>query len=307
MKLYGMSMVRNEADIIRANVLYHLSTGFDRLLIIDNGSSDGTDGELRRLAVNDPRVVWRRDARPYRQAETHKELLVEAYREGADWVVPIDADEFWHAPSGNLRSILERCSANSLEIERMDFIQRREQRKPSPDSILHMTRRVPETISPANGESNRQLVESHQASYVQLRKPPKLIYRPSPTVQVAEGNHALRNRENLSEKTGEILCLHAPLRSRASLDHKVQVAARRDEAGYKKPGQSWHLRRWRRLQAEEKLDQEWEANSYSDTTINVYGVQCAVIFDPTLRDLLSPWLPPDHSSYQPQDDLLDRK
>ena len=43
MRLYGVSMIRNEADIIRVNILYHLSIGFDRLLVVDNGSTDGTD------------------------------------------------------------------------------------------------------------------------------------------------------------------------------------------------------------------------------------------------------------------------
>ncbi len=60
MQVHGLLVARNEADIIRTNVLYHLSLGLDRLLVVDNGSSDGTDRVLRELG-KDPRVRWTRD------------------------------------------------------------------------------------------------------------------------------------------------------------------------------------------------------------------------------------------------------
>ena len=292
MQLYGVSMVRDEADIIRANVLHHLSAGFDRLIVVDNGSSDGTDQELRRIGREDPRLLWRRDERPYRQAEVHTELMMEAYREGADWVVPIDADEFWYVPAGNLRDVLERYTAEALWVKRVDFIQRREQREPSPGALRHMTRRVPEPVVARAGETNRQLVESRRYAHIQLKKKPKSICRPSPAVRIVEGNHAVEGVRRPQEDTDEILCLHAPLRSRASLEQKARAGARREEAGYgDRPGISWHLRRWQRLQIEGKLEPEWAANSYADDRLDVYGVPHEVIFDPTLRDLLEPWLP----------------
>src|SRR5690348_9145990 len=67
-KVFGISAVRDEADIIRVNVLHHLSLGIDRLLIIDNGSSDGTARELERLG-RDARVQWTVNTSPYREAE----------------------------------------------------------------------------------------------------------------------------------------------------------------------------------------------------------------------------------------------
>ena len=95
-RLYGVSMVRNEADIVRANVLYHLSMGFDRLLIVDNASTDGTRRALRNLG-RDPRVRWTRDRGSFRQGEVFTELDRQAFAEGADWVAPVDADDFWCA------------------------------------------------------------------------------------------------------------------------------------------------------------------------------------------------------------------
>lgn len=35
-------LVRDEADIIRSNVQYHLAQGIDHVIVADNGSLDGT-------------------------------------------------------------------------------------------------------------------------------------------------------------------------------------------------------------------------------------------------------------------------
>ncbi len=60
MKIFGLMMVRNEADVLRVNVLHHLDQGVDYFLIVDNGSWDGTDEVLQDLSRNG-RVGWIRD------------------------------------------------------------------------------------------------------------------------------------------------------------------------------------------------------------------------------------------------------
>ena len=52
MNVCGVLMIRNEVDIIRVNVLYHLALGFDNIIIVDNDSSDGTDRVLRQLLIS---------------------------------------------------------------------------------------------------------------------------------------------------------------------------------------------------------------------------------------------------------------
>jgi hypothetical protein len=105
--VYGVSMVRNEADLIRLNVLYHLASGIDRMLVVDNGSTDGTDEILQQLSLQHTEVRWSRDDGPFLPSRVMTKLAREAFEEGADWVVPVDADEFWHARGDDLRSVLE--------------------------------------------------------------------------------------------------------------------------------------------------------------------------------------------------------
>lgn len=54
LKIYGLTICRNEADVIRACVLHQLEMGLDRVLIIDNGSTDSTHEELKKLARRYP-------------------------------------------------------------------------------------------------------------------------------------------------------------------------------------------------------------------------------------------------------------
>ena len=61
----------------------------------------------------------------------------------------------------------------------------------------------------------------------------------------------------------EAICLHAPIRSRASLETRIGWAYRIDEAGFG-PGQSKNMRRWAKMTEEAIVELEWTANSYRD-------------------------------------------
>lgn len=280
-------MVRNEADIIRVNVLYHLSAGFDRMLIVDNDSDDGTDQVLRMLS-KDSRVRWTRDASAsFEQGRIFTELARKAYQEGADWIVPVDADDFWHARNGDIRKVLAASAATALQAETIDFIQRREQKEASPDAILHMTRRVPEPVSRRRA---RELLEAGKTSYVEMARVPRWISRPSAATEMVRGAHDVGGIEGPRERTEEIVCLHAPLRSLNTLEAKAASSSRRGARGSGGLGPGWHVSRWRKQQEASELEKEWAANSYANDYLDVYGEPHPVIFDPTLKDLVSPFV-----------------
>jgi len=287
--VHGLLVARNEADIIRTNVLYHLSLGLDRLLVVDNGSTDGTDRVLRELG-KDPRVRWTRDEGLFYHGQIATELAREAYREGADWVVPIDADEFWLAPDGNFRGVLEESEAGALRARLLNFFQRREQRESAPDALLYMTRRIREPVVTERGKRKlaRELVESHKISKLEIELK-KWVSRPTADIEIVFGNHKVEGVAGLKRESHEIVCLHAPIRSRARLDGKAEVGERSEETG-SDPNQGWHVKRWRRLRDEGRLEQEWAANSYSGEFLDVYGVRRKTVFDPTLRDAVAPFL-----------------
>jgi len=279
-------MVRNEVDIVRLNVLYHLSLGVDRVIVADNGSTDGTDEVLRQMSAEDERVRWRRDEGSFLPSRIATELAREAFEEGADWLLPVDADEFWHVPRGDLRSVLEGSKAGALIAPVVNFIQRRGQEESSPDALLHMTRRVATPIGPPG--VGQDLVEARKIAFVEKMYPPKNVSRPTAEIEIQTGNHSVSGVNGPKERTDRLICLHAPIRSRDSLAERVRSARRAGEAG-RKEGQGRNRRRLAEL-GEAGIQAEWEANSYRNNALDVYGERHPVIFDPRLRDAVSPFV-----------------
>ena len=56
-RIAAVLVVRNEVDIVRLCVLHHLGIGCERIFVLDNGSSDGTEVVLQRLAARVP-LSW---------------------------------------------------------------------------------------------------------------------------------------------------------------------------------------------------------------------------------------------------------
>jgi hypothetical protein len=95
MILWGVSMMRNEEDIVEAFVRHNLGV-LDGLLVVDHSSTDGTSAILAALSAERlPLVVKRHDAPGYLQSEVTTTAAREVFaRTTADFVFPLDADEF---------------------------------------------------------------------------------------------------------------------------------------------------------------------------------------------------------------------
>jgi len=109
MRLHGVAMARNEADVIEAFVRHNLRS-LDRLVVVDHCSTDGTRQILRALRDEGLAVdVELDDLEGHRQAETITRLARGAFAAGAGAVFALDADEFLKMPS---RAALERWLAS---------------------------------------------------------------------------------------------------------------------------------------------------------------------------------------------------
>jgi glycosyltransferase involved in cell wall biosynthesis len=284
-KITGITLVRDEADVLRVTLPHHLAIGCDDILVLDNGSTDGTRRVLQRLSRRHP-IAWTADDGPYRQAELTTELAREAARQGADWIVPFDADEFWWSRDGSLRELLAATAAGALRASVVNFVQRRRQRRSARRALAHMTWRAEAVRSETPAQ---QLVEAGEIAFVEIDYPPKHVARASETIVISKGNHDVAGVPGPVEETTSLACLHAPLRSRAVLEAKAATAPR-VEAEAPDPGLAWQTKRWGRLAAEGRLDAEWAANSESDGALDVYGMRRPLVADLTLRDLVQPWL-----------------
>jgi len=95
MKIHGLSLVKNEVDIIEQS-LRSAATWCDAIYVLDNGSTDGTWEIVRRLEHElGPVVAFRQDATPYTNELRGRILRHFSSRaEPGDWWCILDADEF---------------------------------------------------------------------------------------------------------------------------------------------------------------------------------------------------------------------
>lgn len=286
MKLTAVMMVRDEEAVIATNLAYHRSLGVDEFWIVDNGSTDRTLGILASEELSHGDVRWRSDPGPFLQSEVFTALASEAMAAGADWIMPIDADEFWWARDTALRMILsESQGLGGLLCEVDNFVQRRSVRQEHRGSLASMTYRA----EPAGtAEDARERVEAGDIGFVEIVYPRKQLLRASADLVIGTGNHQSLNQAGPIEETYTIRVLHAPIRARSTLERRVQFGER-IAAADSNPDSGWHMRRLVRLASEGTLDAEWAANSQRFGRLNVDGDRRKLVRDLRLRNEVAPF------------------
>jgi Glycosyl transferase family 2 len=107
MKLVMTLLARDEADVIDAQLKFHLNAGVDFVIVMDNRSQDGTTEILESYARGGHLHLIREDSEYLQQAEwTTRMGRLAATDFGADWVVHSDADEFWWPRGESLKDVL---------------------------------------------------------------------------------------------------------------------------------------------------------------------------------------------------------
>jgi hypothetical protein len=102
-KLVMTLVVRDEADVVDAQIAYHLNAGVDFVLATDHDSTDGTT-EILESYARDGYLSLRRVTGEVRESEWRTTMARRAATEhAADWVINTDADEFWIPRVGTLK------------------------------------------------------------------------------------------------------------------------------------------------------------------------------------------------------------
>lgn len=122
-KIYSLLLVKNEADIIEAS-LTDACRWSDKIIVIDNGSTDGTWEKIGELAQRHPQIIpWLRHEGPF-----HIGLRAKAFRAFRHemtrrdwWCVRLDADEFY---PGDVRAFLAQvpCGYQTVKKESTDYV-----------------------------------------------------------------------------------------------------------------------------------------------------------------------------------------
>jgi hypothetical protein len=203
-------LVRNEADIVDAQIAFHLHAGVDFVIATDNGSDDGTAEILGRYERAGLLHVVRELGDDMRQQEWVTRMARMAATDfGADWVLNTDADEFWWPRGGTLKDVL------SLVPERFGIVRGCWRHfLPRPDGDPDFAERmIVRLCRPAFPGDKSTIFHAHQ----------KVAHRADPHVEIEPGNHdAVGHALEPLRSWLPIEVLHFSLRSAAQLTSKAR-------------------------------------------------------------------------------------
>jgi len=233
--LVGVTMVKNEADIIEANVRHNLRY-LDRLIVLDHDSSDASARILQSLVEEGLPLTISRMGAPdpaFKQAQFTTALARGAFEKfAADYVIPIDADEFLRVSSrAALDAALAASESAITNLRWQTFV-------PSDDD---------EQCHPLR--SLRWRVETAKEPLTKVVISRRILEK---NWRIGRGNHVVFDQDgaNLNWSAGEpmqgMALAHAPLRSPEQLKAKALVGwlSRKLTYGPKASAttNSWHLR-----------------------------------------------------------------
>jgi hypothetical protein len=206
MRLVAISRVRNEADLVEA-FIRHTATFVDLHLVLDNGSTDATPEVLRRLRTEGLPLIVGDDATPgYRQAEQTNRLMLEAARNEASWVIPLDCDEFLGVDDRDALEVALVDDTRPALIRWRTFVP-----DPSDD---------PAELNPVKRIRHHLRSEAHPWTKVMI--PGKLV----PHTVIEPGNHDVRvdrDDQGRQDLNGSVVLCHFPVRSIEQYAVKVAI------------------------------------------------------------------------------------
>lgn len=194
-KIIATLLVRDEEDIVKQCIDHHLAQGVDSFIVTDNGSTDGT----RKILEAHPNVlcVTHQPSHNYDQPSWVTNDARFAHTMGADWVINIDADEFWYN--------------------------------------LHVLHTLPEVVGEVLTKDIRNYVATegisdyfNQSEYRFYKKPHntrgKTLHVGCPDVQVTLGNHRVKNVPGKRIQNTPIYIKHYPNRTLKHFTKKCKNA-----------------------------------------------------------------------------------
>jgi hypothetical protein len=261
-------LVRDEEDVLEANLAHHFAQGVDFVIATDNGSVDGTvaileaearAGRLRLL--HEPEDIYAQHRWVTRMAR------LAATDHGADWVINNDADEFWFAREGDLASTLTAVpdDVDVVLARRFNLVARPEGR--------------PLTV--------RQAEPVQHPGLGQGPLDPKAAHRASPEITVRQGNHEVEGLAGAVLDDGRIEILHAPVRSYAQFANKIAKGGAAYARNTELPVDVGH--QWRRLHAHQQdgsFDAEFAKLVVDDGEVAAGLAAGTLVEDRRLADLL---------------------
>jgi glycosyltransferase involved in cell wall biosynthesis len=274
--------VKDEAELVQRTIAHLRAIGVDLIIAVDSYSTDGTAEILESYRSEDDFwLIQMSDLEPDgpERAWLRKNLELVQQAE-ADWVIFLDADEFWVPASGSLRECAALPDHDLLSVDRFNIAL-------GPDGPMMPDELVPRRydelllfVEPVPDLRNR-LQAGHDTPWIRGVPAPKIMVRPGRIRELIDGMHdAVANADAPLRRTKprDLLITHLPFTTRARFRRKVDNARKvvRVHDEYLGEHLAWHWRRWVELAREGRIDEEFDRQHLSAAALATMRASGAV-------------------------------
>ena len=254
-KLIMTLLVRNEEDIVRYNIDFHLSKGVDFIIATDNGSTDSTRDILKEYEARGVLHLIDEKTLNHDQARWNNRMAkIARDRYGADIIFHCDADEFWYPRSGSLK---DEIAGRPEDILIVDMINILLVDKGGDEAFPQDARFA--VVNPIVAYD--YIEETKKINLFYFKYPPKVIFKAAKKLlHVAQGNHSVTNKDDsIGEGTSrDIIIYHYPIRSKAHFLQKTILGGSAYESSDIHPKDNgFHKKRWYASYKEGSSDKEY--------------------------------------------------
>lgn len=265
-KLIMTILARDEEDIIRNNIEYHLSHGVDFIIATDNASIDGTRKIFKDYEAQGKLFLIDEPGRDKSQAAWNNrmtKIAIEKY--GADAVFHCDADEFWHSESGNLKNEIFKHNENVLVVDVFNVLLKYRNGKESfPEDTRYLVQKTIDLLTEDYELKNKNM-------YL-FKYPPKVVLKTKEgVIEVTQGNHGVvdSGKDIKVKNLSDIKIYHFPLRGRDRFFNKViETGKAVEKNSLLTKDMSFHIRKWYDAYKNKSLENEYKNLTVVSEEIN---------------------------------------
>ncbi|MDQ6869556.1 MAG: glycosyltransferase family 2 protein [Pseudomonadota bacterium] len=269
MKFAAVLAVKDEAELVDRAIDHLRAIGVDLIVACDMNSTDGTLELLQARRSDDS--FWLilgndADAEARGWFTAASEAAVKIAEANYDWLLFLDADEFWIPASGQLRDCICLAEADVLSVPRFNIplVEGSQWNSIEFDpchyeDLLVIFKPIPDFRAFLGGDP--------ETPWIRGVPVPKVMARPTYVGGVTMGAHDIIAAGDLPPRRGtpfDLFIAHLPFTTKTRFARKIanirKAFALHDQ--FLGKDQAWHWRRWMEIVDREGLDREFDRNVF---------------------------------------------
>lgn len=263
-KLVMTILARDEIDIIEENLKFHLKQGVDFIIATDNGSIDGTRDVFLKFQEQGVLKLIDEPSQDYNQAAWVDRMTKMARDEfAADWIMCIDADEFWYSDNGNIKTDIALLESKGFNCAYC--------------SMFHI---YPESWQDAENKFYDNICGylEYMPQYGYKKCVKKCLFKAADYKMIEMGNHEAEMANKKPINYEGITVFHYTMRSYQQFEYKVRISGEALSKNYEKH-KTGHMMKLYEAYLNGKFKDEYEKrlmcsnpdkNSFYDSRVRDY-------------------------------------